>query len=66
MLYPNFEAELVRKNLSRKDVANVLGINICTVTPKLKEPKRIKYHEVVAIRNNLFPDLTIDYLFQTN
>lgn len=65
MMYPNLEAELARRNMTRKEIAVVLGVNVCTVTPKLNDPKRLKYCEVVQIRNTLFPNLSVDYLFAT-
>lgn len=65
MVYPNLEVEMVRNKLTRKDVANVLKINTCTVTPKLNDVTRMKFHEALAIKNELFPNLDLNYLFAT-
>lgn len=65
MVYPNLEAEMARIKLTRKDVAKVLNLNLSTITPKLNIQTRIKYCEALAIRDNLFPTLDIDYLFAT-
>ncbi|MFI3230264.1 MAG: hypothetical protein R3Y29_01765 [bacterium] len=65
MIYKNLEVELIRNNLKRKDIANVLNVNYCTLTPKLNDPKRLKLHEAVTIKNELFPEiLDINYLFE--
>lgn len=64
-MYRNLEAELARKNVTRAQLAKILGINIATVSEKLTKPGRLRIDEAFRIRDNLFPDLKIDYLFQT-
>lgn len=64
-MYRNLEAELRRKGIRRVDVAEVMKINIATVSDKLTKPDRLKLSEAFAIQRNFFPDLSIDYLFAT-
>ena len=64
-MYKNLEAELARHNITRAQLAEALGINIATVSMKLTRPGRLKISEAFKIRDKLFPDLKIDYLFAT-
>nr|DAX63388.1 MAG TPA: SOS-response transcriptional repressor [Caudoviricetes sp.] len=62
-MYKNLEAELARNGITRIDIAEVLQLNISTVSNKLTIPKRLKLYEAVKIKEAFFPDLTLDYLF---
>lgn len=64
-MYKNLRAEMVRKGLSNKAIAEVLKIDISTVSAKLNFYDRLKYCEAKEIQSKLFPDLTVDYLFET-
>lgn len=63
-MYRNLEAELARKNITRAQLAQVLGINVATVSEKMTKPGRLKIDEAITIRDALFPDLKLDYLFE--
>ena len=65
MTYPNLSAEMARKEISRQDLANALGVNICTITPKLNNVKRIKLCEAQEIQKRFFTEFSISYLFET-
>ena len=65
-MYRNLEAELARKNITRAQLAEILGINVATVSDKMTKPGRLKIDEAITIRDTLFPDLKLDYLFEVN
>lgn len=65
-MYRNLEAELARKNITRAQLAEILGINVSTVSEKMTKPGRLKIDEAITIRDALFPDLKLDYLFEIN
>ena len=62
-MFRNLEAELTRKNITRKDLARILGINVSTCSEKLTKPGRLKLDEAFKIRDTLFPEMQIEYLF---
>lgn len=64
-MFPNLEAEMARKNLVQADFAKALKLNLSTMNSKLNVTGRLKFTEAAAIRDNFFPDLSLDYLFQT-
>ena len=63
-MYRNLEAELARKNITRAQLAQVLGISVATVSEKMTKPGRLKIDEAITIRDALFPDMKLDYLFE--
>jgi len=64
-VYPNLEAEMARKGLKRKDLADVLNVRTATIYDKLNGKYPFTLNEAMKIRDNLFPDLTVDYLFSS-
>ena len=58
--YPNLMAEMSRIGLSQGAVADELYINKGTMSAKLNHPQRLLLREAI-----LFPDMTLDYLFDT-
>jgi hypothetical protein len=64
-MYRNLEAEMARKGLSKREVAEGIGMNrYPTFIEKMNGNYKFKLDEAVAIRDNFFPDLTLDYLFE--
>ena len=63
-MYKNLEAEMVRKGISRKDIADVLGVRYGTVIEKLSGKYEFKLKEAFAIKKEIFPNLDIEYLFE--
>lgn len=63
-MYRNLEAELARKNITRVQLAQILGINVATCSEKLTKPGRLRIDEAMTIRDTLFPDMNLDYLFE--
>lgn len=63
-MYKNLEAEMVRKGITRKDLAELLDVRYATVVDKLKGKFSFSLDEAFKIRNKYFPDLSIEYLFE--
>lgn len=66
MGYPNLKAEMARANLEIKDLMAVTGKSRPGISNNLNGRGSFSVDESLAIRNNLFPDLTIDYLFASD
>lgn len=64
-MYRNLEAELKRNGITREQIAAALGINIATVSAKLTRLDRLRLAEAVKIKQRFFPDLGLEYLFDT-
>lgn len=63
-MYPNLEAELVRHDISKQDLADFLDVRIATVYDKLNGNSSIKLEEGLAIKQKFFPELDMEYLFK--
>lgn len=66
MGYPNLRAEMARANIGIKDLMVVTGKSRPGVSNNLNGRGKFSIDESLAIRNNLFPDLSIDYLFASD
>lgn len=64
--YPNLEKELEKLGLKRKDLAVILKVRSATVYDKLNGKYPFTLNEAVKIKDELFPSLTVDYLFTSN
>lgn len=64
-MFPNLEAELARTKTTRAELAKMLGITPTTLSLKLNGKGTLSLRECVEIKNNFFPDKSLDYLFQT-
>ena len=63
-MYHNLEAELKRRNITRKQLAELLGIHISTISNKLNGKTPITFSEVCNIAKKVFKnEYTIEYLF---
>lgn len=63
MGYANLKAEMARANIGIKDLMVVTGKSRPGISNNLNGRGKFSIDESFAIRNNLFPDLSIDYLF---
>lgn len=66
MGYPNLRAEMARTNVGIKDLMVVTGKSRPGVSNNLNGRGKFSIDESLAIRNNLFPNLSIDYLFASD
>lgn len=62
-MFKNLEAELVRNNISKESIAKLIGKSYKTVTQKINGKYPFTIIEGFLIRNAMFPDLTMEYLF---
>lgn len=62
-MYPNLRAEIARRGLSSKTIAESLGINPKTFGNKLSGKTAFSWPEACAMANTFFPDIDKDVLF---
>lgn len=60
----NLMAEMTRKNLETKDIANTIGRDVKSVSNKISCKTEFTRKEMVAIKKQHFPHLSLDYLFE--
>lgn len=65
-MYPNLAAEMARRNVRSDDIAK--SINVCNRTARNKLAGRVPFTwpEAKTIRNQFFPDIAMDVLFETD
>jgi hypothetical protein len=61
----NLEAEMKRNKISRSDIANLLGLSYRTIHSRFNGESEWGYSECVKVRDAYFPNMTLDYLFET-
>jgi|CZCB01.1.fsa_nt_gi hypothetical protein len=62
-MYKNLLAEMARHNISRKQIAELIGGSYNHVREKIKGKYEFEYGEAVKIQETFFPDLDLKYLF---
>lgn len=65
-MFSNLNSEMGRLKLSIKKMSELSGINYETLKLKLRGVTEFKLDEMISIKRNIFPDKTLDYLFQTD
>lgn len=65
-MFPNLRAEMARKNINGKHLASVLNISHDSVGNKMNGRTEFTRLEMFRIKQELFPNLSIDYLFATD
>lgn len=63
-LYPNLMAELARRNLTKRDIAQALHKDGRTIRNRFNGSAPFTIPEAFAIRDAFFPGVSLDYLFQ--
>lgn len=63
-MYKNLEAEMVRKDITRKDLAELLNVRYATIVDKLKGRSSFTLDEAFKIRDEFFQNFSIEYLFE--
>lgn len=64
-MYNNLAAEMARKGLTKKDLAEFLDQRYPTVVDKTNGKARFRLDEAVKIKEEFFPDADMEYLFAT-
>ena len=59
----NLEAEMTRASISRKTIADLIGCSYRTIHARFNGEQGWTYGECVTIRDELFPQMTLEYLF---
>lgn len=59
----NLIAEMARNGILYKDLAGILGRDEKSVSNKISCKTEFTRKEMMIIKNELFPDCTLDYLF---
>lgn len=65
-IYRNLSAEMARKKIMTKDIADALNISNAAASKKLNKPDGLKLMECKLIQEKFFKDSPLDYLFQTD
>lgn len=65
-MYRNLEAEIVRANLNKEDIANKIGKTYNTLLLKISEKYPFALKEALIIHEEFFPQLEFLYLFQSD
>lgn len=63
-MYKNLMAEMARKGISKKDLAEFLKMRYPTIVDKTNGKSRFYLDEAFKIRNKFFPDCDLNYLFE--
>lgn len=65
-MFPNLEAEMARSKITQLQMAEMLGVTPTTLSFKLNGKSSLSLKECVLIKQSMFPDKTLDYLFATD
>ena len=60
----NLLAEMARKKIKKRDLANVLKTSEITVSRKIQGLSNFTVPEAIKIRDTFFPAETLEYLFE--
>ena len=63
-MYPNLEAEMVRKGIKNEDIAKAIDRDERTIRNKRSGSTEFTFNEVLIIRDKFFPIHTLEYLFE--
>lgn len=65
-MFPNLEAEMARSKITQLQMAEMLQVTPTTLSFKLNGKSSLSLKECVLIKQLMFPDKTLDYLFVTD
>lgn len=60
----NLEMEIVKKKLTRKEVARCAGISTRALYDKINGLSEFSTEEAFLLQKQLFPECSLDYLFE--
>lgn len=64
-MFPNLEAEMARRKITKLKLAKILGVTPTTMSFKLNGKSTLSLKECAKIKKYAFPDKSLDYLFDT-
>lgn len=62
-MFFNLKKEMARKKITYQIMAKILGVSTRSVYSKINGKTEFKYKELDKIKKQLFPNLSLDYLF---
>ena len=62
----NLEAEMKRKGISRKDIAELLGLTYRTIHSRFNGETEWTFRECVKVRDTYFPGMKLEELFKAD
>lgn len=62
-MYKNLQILMINNNVKEEDIATALDITVKAVQHRLKGNTEFKRSEMLIIKKNLFPNYTLDQLF---
>ena len=65
-MFPNLDAEMARKKITRAFLAQTIGKTPTTIGLKLSGKAPITLEECMEIKEAVAPECTVEYLFATN
>ena len=65
-MFPNLDAEMARKKVTRYALAEKVGKTPTTVSLKLNGKAPLTLAECIEIKNAVNPECSVDYLFATD
>lgn len=65
MAFNNLKAEMARMGFTQVDVAKAMGRSTKTANSVINEQIGLSIKQAQTIRDALFPEMTIDYLFKS-
>lgn len=67
-MYTNLKAELLKRKITVTEVASYLGLSRADVSHRLHnfQNKNFTLKQGIAIKKKFFPDLSVEYLFETD
>lgn len=63
-MFPNLLAEMARNNITQEELQIATGRNRSTISDKLNGKREFTLVEIKNIKDKLFPNLSLDYLFE--
>lgn len=63
-MYPNLEAEIARKSITKAKVAEKIKMPITTFSQKINGKFEFTVAEAKRIKKRVFPEHSIEYLFK--
>ena len=63
-MFKNLLAEMARRDINNSDLSRLLKLTPNTISRKMTGKSEFTRKEMFTIKNNFFPELTIEYLFQ--
>lgn len=65
-MFRNLLAEMSRQGITRRDIAACLGVSEKTARSYINGTSKISWQDTLKIRRTFFPNLDIEYLFQSD